>query len=208
MKRSFDLSLYFVADPACCAGRDIADVVMAAVKGGVTMVQLRNKADSKIVVAAQAAMLAEMLKNSGVIFLVNDYPDIAHDADADGVHIGQGDLTPAEARRIIGSDKILGLTAFTPDHIAAVDPDIVDYIGTGPVYPTKTDKGKPVLGPEKFSGLVKLSPVPVVGIGGITAENAAAVIKAGAAGIAVMRAISEGDDIEAATQRLKRLRIE
>jgi len=196
-------ALYFVADPDCCAGRDVVDVVMAAVQGGVTAVQLRNKTNPKTIVAVQAAMLAELLKPLGVTFIVNDYPDIARDADADGVHIGQGDLNPQEARRIIGSDKILGLTAFAPQQIEAIDPAIVDYIGTGPVYPTKTDKGKPVLGVEKFAELVKLSPVPVIGIGGITPENYMPVMQAGASGVAMMRSISEASDIEGAARAFK-----
>lgn len=195
------LSIYFVADPHACGGRDIGDVVMAAIDGGVTMVQLRNKVDSKPVIAAQAAMIAELIKSSGVPFLINDHVDIARDVEADGAHIGQGDIGPAEARRILGEDKILGLTAFTEEHIRAVDSSVIDYIGTGPFFPTQTDKGKPVLGAEKFSGLIKLSPVPVVGIGGITPDNAADVLNAGADGIAMMRSISEADDPKVAAEK-------
>ena len=103
----------------------------------------------------------------------------------------------------MGADAIIGQTAFTEAHIAAVDPAIVDYIGTGPFYPTQTDKGKPVLGAEAFAELVALSPVPVVGVGGITPSNAAAVIDAGADGVAMMRSISEADDISAAVQAFK-----
>lgn len=205
MRSPFDLSVYFVVDPHACGGRDVVDVVMEAVAGGVTMVQLRNKIDPKPVVAAQAAMLAELLRGSGVPFLVNDYVGIAKDVEASGAHIGQGDLSAEEARRILGEDAILGLTAFTAEHIGAVDPAIVDYIGTGPFFPTKTDKGKPVLGAEKFKTLEALSPVPVVGIGGITTENAPEVIAAGADGLAMMRAISEAADVKAAAQGFKRL---
>lgn len=201
MRNNFDLSVYFVADPHACAGRDIADVVMTAVKGGVTMVQLRNKVDDKSLIAAQAAMLSELLKPLGIPFLVNDHVDIARDVEADGAHIGQGDISPAEARKILGEDKILGLTAFTKEHIRAVDSGVVDYIGTGPFYPTKTDKGKPVLGAEKFAELIKLSPVPVVGIGGITPDNAYEVLSAGANGVAMMRSISEAQDPCSAAQK-------
>lgn len=199
--RSF-VSVYFVADPHACGGRDVVDVVMAAVRGGVTMVQLRNKLDPKPLVAAQAAMLAELLRGEDIPFLVNDYVDIARDVEADGVHIGQGDISAAEAREILGADKIIGLTAFTAEQIAAVDPQVVDYIGTGPFYPTQTDKGKPVLGGERFAALSALSPVPVVGIGGITPDNAAAVLKAGGDGVAVMRAISEASDPAVAARAL------
>lgn len=200
-----NLSIYFVADPYSCGGRDIAEVVMEAIDGGVTMVQLRNKVDAKPVIAAQAAMLAELIKPSGVPFLINDHVDIARDVEADGAHIGQGDISPNEARRILGEDKILGLTAFTQEHIRAVDPSIVNYIGTGPFFPTRTDKGKPVLGAEKFSELIKLSPVPVVGIGGITPDNAHDVLRAGADGVAMMRSISEADDPRAAAENFRKI---
>lgn len=203
MSKPFDLSIYFVADPHECGGRDIADVVLAAVRGGVTMVQLRNKSDPKPVIAAQAAMLAELLRPLGVPFLVNDHVEIAHDVEASGAHIGQGDMSPAEARRILGADAILGLTAFSEAHIGAVDPAVVDYIGTGPFFPTKTDKGKPVLGAERFAELIVLSPVPVVGIGGITASNAHEVMAAGANGVAMMRSISMADNPEIAAAKFK-----
>lgn len=140
--------------------------------------------------------MKDALLGTGVPLLINDYVDIAVEVGADGAHIGQGDISPALARKMLGPDAILGLTAFTEAHIAAVDRAVVDYIGTGPVYPTLTDKGKPVLGSARFAELVKLSPVPVVGIGGITVENAAFVLAAGADGIAVMRAIGAADDVK------------
>ena len=196
----FDLSVYFVADPSLCDGRDIVDVVMMAVKGGVTLVQYRNKLDPINDVLAEAAMLQEWLAPTGVPLLINDYVDAAFAVGAAGVHIGQGDISPAEARQKLGRDAIIGLTAFTPEHMAAVDPEIVDYVGTGPFYPTKTDKGKPVLGDKEFAKISALSPVPVVGIGGITPQNAAPVIKAGAQGVAMMRSISGAERPEAAAR--------
>ncbi len=199
MRRMFDPLVYFVADPSCCAGREVADVVMRAVTGGATMVQLRNKSGHTSEFLAQAAMLSELLKPRNVPLIVNDSIDVAFAAGADGVHLGQGDSHPAEARARLGEDAIIGQTAFTAAHIAALD-GCVDYIGTGPFYETKTDKGKPVLGAEKFAALVRLSPVPVVGIGGITPENAALVMASGASGVAMMRSISEAEDPEAAAR--------
>lgn len=203
MRKAFDLSLYFVADPACCAGRDIASVTMSAVRGGATMVQYRNKSGDMPIIMAEAAMLAELLKAEGVPFLVNDYVDVAFAARADGVHLGQGDCAPMDAREKLGGQAIIGQTAFTPEHMAAIDQSVIDYVGTGPFYETKTDKGKPVLGAKKFASLVKLSPVPVVGIGGVTPQNARAVIDAGGAGVAFMRSVSEADDVEAAMVTMK-----
>ncbi|MGH1399245.1 MAG: thiamine phosphate synthase [Alphaproteobacteria bacterium] len=204
MSKSFDPSIYFIADPACCAGRDVVEVVVAAVEAGVTLVQYRDKSCSEggdmARIAAEAAMVVEMVRPFGVPVLINDYVDIAFAVGADGVHLGQGDTCPQEAREKLGAGAIIGQTAFTPEHIAAVDPAHVDYIGTGPVYPTQTDKGKPVLGVAGFSAMAALSPVPVVGIGGITAENARGVLDAGADGVAMMRSVSEANDIVAAVK--------
>lgn len=197
---SFDLSIYFVADPACCNGRSVVDVVMQAAEAGVTMVQYRDKSGDILTITANVAMLAELLKPMNIPFLVNDYVDVAVAASADGVHLGQGDVDPAEARAKLGHEAIIGLTAFTADHIHAVDDTVVDYIGTGPFYPTQTDKGKPVLGAEKFSVLAAMRDIPMVGIGGVTPDNAAAVLEAGADGVAMMRSISGADDVAAAVR--------
>ncbi|MCB9983437.1 MAG: thiamine phosphate synthase [Rhodospirillales bacterium] len=225
IERNFNPSIYFVADPSLCAGRDIVDVVSAALRGGVTMVQYRNKSGDMKEIYAQAAMLAEMLascphpnpppgrgreersEGGGVIpFIINDHIDVAFAVGADGVHLGQGDASAAEARAKLGANAIIGQTAFTKEQIVAVDPDIIDYIGLGPFYITQTKKGKDVLGPVeqggngRFSELAALSPVPVVGIGGITPANAQAVMEAGAAGVAMMRSISEAENIEQAAR--------
>lgn len=199
MRGTFNPSLYFIADPECCGGRDIVDVVGAAVAAGVKMVQYRNKRDPLNDVIAEAVLLKDWMPD-GVPLLINDYVQVVHEMGADGVHIGQGDAAPEDARALLGDDAIIGVTAFTPEHMAAIDPAVVDYVGTGPFYPTQTDKGKPVLGAERFTEIAALSPVPVVGIGGIVPENAAAVRQAGASGIAVMRAIGEAEDVQQAVQ--------
>ncbi len=139
---------------------------------------------------------AEGEQGEGLKFLINDHVHIAAAIGADGVHLGQGDMNLSEARSILGPEAIIGLTAFTSAHFAALDPAVVDYAGTGPFYPTQTDKGKPVLGAAGFKALRALSPVPVVGIGGITPENARAVIDAGADGVAMMRSVTEAPDPE------------
>ena len=199
-RKSFDLSVYFVADPHVCGGRAIEDVVASAVRGGATMVQLRNKTDSVERIEKQARTIQALLAESAIPFILNDYVALAAEIGADGVHIGQDDMKPAEARKIIGDDKILGLTAFTEEHYKAVNKRIVDYVGTGPVFPTLTKPDKTVLGVDGFAALVNQSPVPVVGIGGITPENAADVIAAGAQGVAMMRGVSEARDPEDAVR--------
>lgn len=196
----FDLSVYFVLDPSVCAGRKIEDVVSAAVKGGVTMVQLRNKHDSLDVIEGQARAVQNVLADTNIPFIINDYVKLAAKINADGVHIGQEDMSASEARSIIGDDKILGVTAYTQGHYKVIDPNMIDYVGTGPFYATKTKPDKPVLGADGFAQLVKTALVPVVGIGGITPDNARDVIAAGAQGVAMMRSLSEADDIEIAAR--------
>lgn len=201
-RRNFNLSVYFVADPSLCEGRNVADVVAAAIRGGATIIQLRNKTDRLPKIEAQAREILNVTRAANVPFLINDFIDIAFAVGADGIHLGQGDSSPAQARDILGRDALIGLTAFTPAHMEAVKKRHVDYVGTGPFFPTQTDKGKPVLGPENFTAIAALSPVPVVGIGGITAANAAEVIQAGAQGVAMMRAVSAAADPEVAARAI------
>ena len=203
MVSDLDLSIYFIADPECCAERPVVDVVMEAAKFGVTMVQYRDKLNERPMIAANAAVMAEFLKPMNIPLIINDYVDIASSSSADGVHLGQSDVNVHYARQKLGFDAIIGQTAYTQEQIGMVDDTVVDYIGLGPFYPTKTDKGKPVLGAEQFSVLANLRDIPVVGIGGITPDNAAEVMAAGADGVAMMRSISEAEDIAAAVQAFK-----
>lgn len=194
-RNNLDLSVYFVADLNECKG-NLVDIVKDAVRGGVSMVQLRDKTGNKDRLSQTARTVGKWLNsynkgnNRNVSLLINDYVDVAKETDADGVHVGQNDMAAQEARDILGNNKIIGVTAFTPEHFSMLDPAVIDYAGTGPFYETKTDKGKPVLGKDRFAELVKLSPVPVVGIGGITPFNAREVFAAGAKGVAMIRSIS------------------
>ncbi len=197
---AFDLSVYFVLDPSVCGGRLLQDVAVEAARGGVTMIQLRSKSDALDIVEQQAIAVQHALVGFDIPFIINDHVDLARRINADGVHIGQDDMSPAQAREIIGNDKILGLTAFTREHYAAIDPNIVDYAGTGPFYATLTKPDKPVLGAEGFNALLPYAPVPVVGIGGITPENTSQVMGCGVNGVAMMRAISEAEDVCGAAQ--------
>ncbi len=197
---NFNPSIYFIADPSVCGGRAIEDVVRSAVAGGVTCVQFRNKSGNLEQIEAQARSLQEILAESAIPFIINDYAELAAKIGADGVHIGQGDVSAVQARKIIGESAILGVTAFTKEHYSMIDAQIIDYVGTGPCYPTLTKPDKAVIGIEGFAELAKDSPVCVVGIGGITAQNAPNVIKAGASGVAMMRSISLADDPEIAAR--------
>ncbi len=190
-RNNFDVSVYFVADSSVCKGRAIVDVVVAAVRGGATMVQLRNKIDPIYVVEHEARAVQKVLSDYKIPLIINDYVELAIKIDADGAHIGQGDMSACDARGILGENKILGVTAFTQGHYDEIDTQIIDYVGTGPFNATKTKPDKAVLGAKVFTELTKTLSIPVVAIGGITPDNAGAAIKAGADGVAMMRAISE-----------------
>lgn len=166
--------------------------------------QFRGKSGDAAETERQALAIQAVLAGTGVKLIVNDHVEIAVRIGAQGAHIGQDDISPQKAREMMGDQAIIGLTAFTPAHFAAIDPDVVDYVGTGPVFPTLTKPDKPVLGAEKFHALAARSPVPLVGIGGIIPGNAGDVIRAGADGVAMMRAISEADDPEKAAREFVR----
>lgn len=201
-RNDFDLSVYFVVDPSVCNERAVETVVRDAVIGGVTMVQLRNKVDAPDIVEAQARVIQSILADSNVAFIINDHVVLAAKIGADGVHIGQEDMSAAQARKIIGESAILGVTAYNAAHYAAIDTACVDYLGTGPFFATLTKPDKAVLGAHGFASLVRTTSLPVVGIGGITPENACDVMAAGASGVAIMRSVSQADDVIGAAQKL------
>ncbi|MEM8819870.1 MAG: thiamine phosphate synthase [Pseudomonadota bacterium] len=202
-RRSFDLSLYLVTDPEQPGPRGLIPVVRAALVGGITMLQLRDKDADDASYLETACALAPLARAAGIPFLLNDRPHLVEAADADGVHIGQDDVPPAEARAMTGPDRILGLSVETPALAAAIDPGLVDYAGIGPfaATTTKTDH-KPPLGVEGMSAARAACPVPAVGIGGVGASNAAAVLGTGVEGIAVVSAICAAEDPEAAAAAL------
>jgi thiamine-phosphate pyrophosphorylase len=202
---AFDLTLYLVIGSDAVRGRSVADVVAAAVRGGVTLVQLREKSLSDAEVIASARTLREVLAPHGVPLLINDRVEVAIAAGAAGVHLGQDDVSAARARGWFGPDAIIGVSAGTAAEAANVFPSLADYVGVGPVFPTAT---KPDAGAAiGIAGLVALRdmlPLPVVAIGGIDADNAAAVAATGVAGVAVVSAICGAADPEAAARLLRR----
>jgi thiamine-phosphate pyrophosphorylase len=199
---AFDLSLYLVVGPDATAGRDVTSVALAAVRGGATMVQLRYKAGvSEIMQSAREVI--EVLRPTGVPVIINDRVDLARALGAQGVHLGQGDTPPAEARAVLGEDAIVGLSITDPEQVKKVDPTVVDYLGAGPIFDTgsKPDAA-PALGLEALSQIAGGVRLPVAAIGGITEANAAAVIRAGADGLAVISAICAADNPEEAARAL------
>ena len=192
--RREDLRLYLVTDRPLSLGRDIDWIVEEAVKGGATMVQLREKDCSTREFIELAAKLKETLKPLGVPLLINDHIDVALAIDADGVHIGQSDMPYETARKLLGPEKIIGLSVENMDDIRVANGLDVDYVGISPVYSThtKTDTAAP-FGLDGLREAVKLSIHPTVAIGGMNMKTAKDVMACGTDGIAVVSAIVSAD---------------
>ncbi|MBY3120533.1 MULTISPECIES: thiamine phosphate synthase [Rhizobium] len=201
--KAFDLSLYLVLDPDLCAGIGMVETARLAVAGGATMVQLRDKHAGTIRMIETGRALKQALDGTGALLIVNDDVEAAIAIGADGLHIGQEDMDAMRARAVIGAEMILGLSVESEALANAVDPDLVDYTGVGPVFatPTKADHKQPI-GFDGLARLVKASPVPSVAIGGLKADHVAQVFAAGARGLAVVSAICGTPDPEAATRRI------
>jgi thiamine-phosphate pyrophosphorylase len=199
-----DLFLYLCTDRILSLGRPIAGAVEEAIKGGVTMVQIREKEASTREFYRIVCEVKAITRRCHVPLVVNDRIDIALAAGADGLHIGRSDLPLGEARRLAGNAMFIGVSASTAEEALEAERGGADYIGAGAVYPTgsKADAGEAIgtAGLERICAAVK---IPVVGIGGINAENAGFAVKAGAAGVAVISAILSQDNIQAAAAALK-----
>jgi thiamine-phosphate pyrophosphorylase len=197
--KTFDLSLYLVLDPDLCSEIGMIETARAAVAGGATMVQLRDKHSGTAVIIETGRALMAMLAGSGALLVINDDVDAALTIGADGLHIGQDDINPQRARAMVGADMILGLSVETEALAAAINPALVDYAGVGPVFstPTKPDHKQPI-GYEGLAKLVALAPVPSVAIGGLKAEHVGNVLASGARGVAVVSAICGTVDPQAA----------
>ncbi len=205
--RAFDPLVYLVIGTENLrSGADLEAVAAAAAEGGTTLVQLREKGADLRRLVELARALKTVLRPHGVPLVINDSAEAVLAADADGLHVGQDDMPVLAARLAIGRRRILGASAGDKQEAEAIDLDAVDYLGVGPVYgsPSKADAGAPI-GPE---GIWHLrghlgAPIPLVGIGGITVETAAACVKAGADGVAVVSAICSAEDPGAAARGIR-----
>lgn len=205
--------IYLVADAPSTAGRPLADIVQAAVAGGIATVQLRCKDMGAAGFLQEVAACARHTSGRAVL-LVNDRVDVylaarAAGIDVQGVHIGQSDLPAPLVRKLIGKEAVLGLSAATPDQVAvanrlnAENPGTIDYLGVGAVHATPTKKDAPEpLGHAGLARVVAASELPCVAIGGLDAADVPGVKAAGAAGMAVVRAICGAGDPYAATEEL------
>jgi thiamine-phosphate pyrophosphorylase len=202
--------LYLVCD-AKPGGRDLPEVVRAAVAGGVEVVQLRDKqlADEELTAVANAARA--LCARLGALLVVNDRPLVARESGADGVHVGQQDMPVAEVRELVGPDMLIGLSTHAESEIdaaAASAPDgtpLVDYIGVGPVHETPTKAGRPAVGVELVRYAAAHASVPFFAIGGLSAANIGDAVAAGAGRVVVLRAIADAEDPERAARELRGL---
>lgn len=203
--KTFDLSLYLVTDRGLSCGRSHLEVIIAAVKGGATLVQLREKTVDSRTFYQEALEIKNYLTPLSIPLIINDRLDIALAVDADGLHIGQKDIPYSVARRLLGPDKIIGLSVETIEEAREANALDVDYIGLSPVFSTttKTDINTP-LGIEGIQEIASFTKHKTVAIGGIHLENTPQIIAAGADGIAVISAIVAQPEIEKATLALKK----
>jgi thiamine-phosphate pyrophosphorylase len=191
--------LYLICD-ARPGGRELDRVLGPALAGGVDVFQLRDKALGDEGVLAAAAAARELCAAAGALFFVNDRPDLAVRAGADGVHVGQDDAAVADARAVVGAARLVGLSTHTPAQVDGAEG--ADLIGVGPVHATPTKLGRPGVGPQLVRHAAAHARVPFFAIGGIDASTLPAVLAAGARRVAVVRAIAEAADPEAAARSL------
>ncbi len=202
-RRAFDPSVYLITDRGLCGARSVLETVRRAVAGGATMVQLRDPVAKTRVLVEEARALAALLRPAGIPFIVNDRADVALAAAADGVHLGQADMTVRDARAMMGRDPILGLSIASEADLAASDLAGVDYLGVGPLFasPTKADAAPPI-GLAGLAAIRERTHLPIVAIGGLGVANAGDAVAAGADGVAVVSAICAASDATAAARRL------
>lgn len=190
--------LYLVCD-------DRSDAFLeGALRGGVDIVQLRMKNAPDEAILAAGQRFSRSCREYGALLIINDRPDLAAAAEADGVHLGQDDVPVAHARDVLGYERLIGLSTHTPEQVTAAAGPPVDYIGVGPVYETPTKPGRPAVGVELVRYAADHARVPFFAIGGITAANAATIRAAGAIRVAVVRALTDATDPEAAARELRR----
>lgn len=205
MQNKLDLSVYVITDRQLARGRSHSKVAIEAIAGGATCIQLREK-DPSVTTRELFDMAAEfrvLTKEKGVALIINDRLDIALAVGADGVHLGQDDLPLGRARRFLPPGMILGASAGDPRQARKAQAEGASYLGAGAIFgtTTKADAGKPI-GPTGLAAVCRSVEIPVVGIGGIDAGNAPAVIAAGAAGVAVISSVVGAKDIAAATKKI------
>ncbi len=204
-KEDIDYSVYLVTDRRNKTDEEFLNIIEEAIKGGTTIVQLREKTASTKEFYELALKVKEITSRYGVPLLINDRIDIALAVDCEGVHIGQDDMPADIAREIIGDDKILGVSASTVEEAKKAEMDSADYIGSGAVFPTATKDDADSVSKKELKEIVDSIDIPVVAIGGITIENANTLKGSGIAGFSVVSAIMSAEDPKEASLKLKEI---
>ena len=194
--------IYVIVDPDHCGGRDVFSIAEAAATSGAAAIQLRHKDVPKTVVADEARTVAEICRANETVFIVNDYPDVAAEVGADGVHVGQGDLPITECRAILNSDQIVGKSNALLDEALASFDEGADYIAVGSIYSTATKSDTRPAGLSTLRAVAERVSTPIVAIGGINADNVAPVAEAGADCVCVATAITLAADPAVAAREL------
>lgn len=204
-KEKVDYSLYLVTDRALSLGRSNLEVIRAAVEGGATLVQLREKEATTREFYHEGLKIKDYLKVNNIPMIINDRIDLALALDAEGVHLGQEDMPVDVARKILGPEKIIGASVFTPEEAKIAETLGADYLGLSPIFVTET---KPELGQqigiEGIPPLKEAVQIPVVGIGSMSQSNAYEAVRAGLDGVAVVSAICSQEDPRAAAAAIKK----
>ena len=196
-----DLSLYLVTDNSDDEEKFL-NTIEEAIKGGVSIVQIREKTADTLDFYNLALKVKEITTNYNIPLIINDRVDVALAIDADGVHVGQSDMQCDVTRKLIGPDKILGVSAATIDEAKKAESDGADYIGTGAVFPTSTKDDAPSVTKQELKEMVESINIPVVAIGGINLENACELIDTGIAGLSVVSAIMSSDNPKKSSEEL------
>jgi len=200
--RSYSLSgLYIILDPSVCPARPLVEVLTTAAEAGASLFQYRNKTASMKDAYVEALALRQAAAKAGVLFIVNDRCDLALAVDADGVHLGQGDLPLDLAKKVMGPDKLIGISTHNPDQVREATAGKPDYLGFGPIFKPGSKQGHdPVVGLEGLRAMRSLTSLPVFAIGGIQIDQAGEVMRAGANGVAIISAILKAPDISLAVK--------
>ena len=199
-----DLSLYLVTDKSEDVEKFLK-TIEEAIKGGVTVVQIREKTADTLDFYNLALKVKEITTKYNVPLIINDRVDVALAIDADGVHVGQSDMPCDVTRKLVGPNKIVGVSAATIDEAEKAQKDGADYIGTGAIFPTKTKDDAPKITKKDLKDIVDSINIPVVAIGGITLDNASELVDTGIAGLSVVSAIMSSDTPKKSSQELLKI---
>lgn len=205
-KSKIDYSIYLLTDDACLLGRPLLECVEQALRAGVTLLQYRSKYKDGGAMYQEALALKELCDRYDVPLIINDRVDVALAVGAAGVHVGQDDLPCSVVRQLVGPDFVIGVSAHNPEEARKAAADGADYLGCGAVFGTGTKAGVAKLGLERLRSIREAVTLPMVGIGGVKADNYAEVLATGADGAAIISGILAADDISAEVAKFVQVR--